>query len=73
MPLASRFAFILSTASFLVGSSTAFEASNDGHGEDDVAVLAAHVDIAQDIVGDAPYEVADVEGCSCPALLKGIG
>ena len=35
------------------------EAAEDGHGEDDVAVLAADVDIAEDIVGDAPDVVGD--------------
>ncbi len=30
-----------------------------GHGQDDVTVLAAHVNVAQDIVGDAPDKVGD--------------
>jgi hypothetical protein len=29
------------------------------HGQDDVSILAAHVDIAQDVVGDPPDEVGD--------------
>ena len=33
------------------------EAADDGHGQDDVAVLAAHVDVAQDVVRDAPKTV----------------
>ena len=35
------------------------EAPQDGHGQDDVAVLAADVDIAEDIVRDAPDVVGD--------------
>ena len=35
------------------------EAPQDGHGEDDVAVLAADVDVAEDIVRDAPDVVGD--------------
>ena len=35
------------------------EAPQDGHGEDDVAVLAADPDIAEDIVSDAPDVVGD--------------
>jgi hypothetical protein len=29
------------------------------HGQDDVAVLAAHIQVPQGIVGDAPDEVCD--------------
>ena len=47
------------------------EAADDGHGQDDVAVFAAHVDVAQHVVGDAPDEVADVE--SAHGLLPAIG
>ena len=35
------------------------EAAQDGHRQDDVAVLAADVEVAQDVVGDAPDEVGD--------------
>ena len=35
------------------------EAAENGHGEDDVAVLAADVDVAEDIVRDAPDVVGD--------------
>ena len=35
------------------------ETAEDGHGEDDVAVLAADVDVAEDIVRDAPDVVGD--------------
>ncbi len=35
------------------------ETAQHGHGQDDVAILAAHVQVAQDIVGDAPDEVGD--------------
>ena len=35
------------------------EAAEHGHGEDDVAVLAADVDVAEDIVRDAPDVVGD--------------
>ena len=35
------------------------EAAQDGHRQDDVAVLAADVEVAQDVVGDAPDEVRD--------------
>ena len=35
------------------------EAAQHGHRQDDVAVLAAHVEVAQHVVGDAPDEVGD--------------
>ena len=38
------------------------EAADDGHRQDDIPVLAAHVDISQHVVCYAPYEAADVEG-----------
>ena len=41
----------------LGGFEEAVEAAQDGHGQDDVAVLAADVDVAEDVVGDAPDEV----------------
>ena len=37
------------------------EAAYDRHGQDDVAVLAADIDIAQHVVRYAPYEAADVQ------------
>ena len=43
----------------LSGFEDCVEAPQDGHGEDDVAVLAADVDIAEDIVRDAPDVVGD--------------
>ena len=38
------------------------QAADDGHGQNDVAVLAPDIDIAQHIVRDAPYEAANVQG-----------
>ena len=35
------------------------EAADDDHRQDDIAVLAADVDIAQDVIGDAPDEIGD--------------
>ena len=35
------------------------QAAQDGHGEDDVSVLAPDVEVAQDVVGDAPDVVGD--------------
>ena len=35
------------------------EAAQHGHGQDHVAVLAAHVEVAQDVVGNAPDVVRD--------------
>lgn len=35
------------------------EAAEDRHGQDDVAVLAANVEVAEHVVGDAPDEVRD--------------
>ena len=35
------------------------QAADDHHGEDDVAVLAAHIDVPEDVIGDAPDEVRD--------------
>ena len=43
----------------LGGFEDGVEAAEDGHGEDDVAVLAADVDVAEDIVRDAPDVVGD--------------
>ena len=43
----------------LGGFEDGVEAAQNGHGEDDVAVLAADVDVAEDIVGDAPDVVGD--------------
>ncbi len=37
------------------------EAADDRHGQNDVTVLAAHVDVPQDIVGYTPNEAADVQ------------
>ncbi len=40
------------------------ESTEDGHRQDDVPVLAAHVQVAEDLVGDPPDEVGDpVEIC----------
>ena len=36
------------------------ESADDRHGQDDVAVLAPDVNVAQNVVRDAPYEAADV-------------
>ena len=41
----------------------------DRHGQDDVAVLAPDVDIAQNVVRDAPDEAADVESCHANPFL----
>ena len=38
--------------------------AQDGHRQDDVAVLAADVDVAQHVVGDAPDEADDLVVCS---------
>src|SRR6185437_162443 len=35
------------------------EAAQDGHRQDDVAVLAAHVEVAEHVIGDAPDEADD--------------
>ncbi len=35
------------------------EAADNGHGQDDVAVLAADVDVAQNVIGNAPDKVSD--------------
>ena len=43
------------------------ESTQHGHRQDDIAVLAAHVEVAQDVVGDAPDEVGD------PADVGGTG
>ena len=49
----------MSSTACLVGSSTRVEAAQHGHRQDHVAVLAADVEVAQHIVGDAPDEVGD--------------
>ena len=43
----------------LGGFEDSVEAPEHGHGEDDIAVLAADVDVAEDIVRDAPDVVGD--------------
>ena len=35
------------------------EPAQDGHRQDHVAVFAAHVEVAKDVVGDAPDEARD--------------
>lgn len=53
----------------LAGFEHRIEAAQDGEGQDDIAVFAAHVDVAQPVVGDVPDEVGDplelrlVNGC----------
>ena len=42
------------------------QAADDGHGQDDVAVLAPHIDVTQHVVRDAPDEVADVQAAHAP-------
>src|SRR5690606_12386336 len=37
------------------------EPTNDSHRQDDVPVFAANIDIAQNIIGDVPDKVADVQ------------
>ena len=37
------------------------EAPDDRHRQYDVSILAAHVLVAQHVVRDSPYEVADIE------------
>ena len=44
------------------------QAANDRHGQDDIAVFAPHVDIAQHVVCDAPYEAADIQGVHARCL-----
>ena len=53
---------------FLCWFQNCVKAADDCHGQDDVAVLAPDVDIAQNIVRDAPYEAADVEYGHNPLL-----
>ena len=48
------------------------QAADDRHGQDDVAVLAPHVDVAQHVVCDAPYEAADVESAHLPFSTTGL-
>ncbi len=38
------------------------QAADDRHRQDDVPVLAPHVDVPEHVVGDAPDEAADVQG-----------
>jgi len=45
--------------SSLAGFEQRVEPADDHHGEDDVAIFAAHINVAKDIVGDAPNEVGD--------------
>ena len=44
---------------FFGGFEHRVEASQDGHGKDDVAVFAADVDVAEHVVGDAPDVIGD--------------
>ena len=48
------------------------EAADDGHGQDDVAVLAAYIVVAQHVIGDAPDETADVQGVHCSLFAGGV-
>ena len=45
------------------------QAPNDGHGQDDVAVLAAHIHVAQHVVSDTPDKAADVQAVQARVLL----
>ena len=45
---------------FLCRFQNCVKAADDRHGQDDVAVLATHIDVPQHVVRDAPYEAADV-------------
>ena len=51
---------------FLGGLQHGVESADDRHGQDDVPVLAPHIDVTQHIVRDAPDEVADVEAAHAP-------
>ena len=58
----------------LRGLQDGIEAADDRHGQDDVAVLAAHVDVAQNVICDAPYEAAYVQGAVTNLLqVTGLG
>jgi hypothetical protein len=41
------------------GSNTAVEPPQDGHRQDHVPVFAAHVEIAQHVIGDTPDKIRD--------------
>ena len=45
------------------------QAAHDGHGQNDIAVLAAHIVVAQHVVGNAPDKIADVETAHALAFL----
>ena len=62
MPAVSRTAFV-SSAFCQVRSSTVSEVYDDRHRQDDVAVLAAHILVAQDVVGDVPDELDMLMSC----------
>jgi hypothetical protein len=49
---------ILSWNGLLAGLQHRVETADDGHGKDHVAVLAANVDIAEDVVGDTVMKLA---------------
>ena len=49
--------FLLVKDLLLGGLQHGVEAPEDGHGEDDVAVLAPHVDVAEQVIGYSPDEV----------------
>jgi hypothetical protein len=50
------------------------EAAQDGHRQDDIAVSAADVNVAEDVVGDVPDEVGEaVELGSLHVVSNGIG
>ena len=46
---------------FLCRFQNCVKAADDCHGQDDVAVLASHIDVPQHVVRDTPYEAADVQ------------
>ena len=69
----------MSQNGLLGGFEDRIEAAEDGHGEDDVAVLAADVDVAEDIVRDAPDVVGDpvevgggCRGCGHVCVVVGV-
>ncbi len=45
--------------SLLGGFQYRIQSAYDSHRENDIAVFAAHVEVAQHIVGDAPNEIGD--------------
>ena len=55
---------------FLCRFQNCVKAADDCHGQDDVAVLAPDIDIAQNVVRDAPYEAADVKGTHWLVMLR---